>query len=230
VPTRVAGKATPATIRHGFLRQSSRSLPVDTPRTPLLRRPVRPADSPRAVARCPAMRGTVGMWGRDDRDGRQGPGLAAHRGGQRLRAAPHRTGRTDPSALGPKISLAAAESLAKEPEPSSWAFESWLDGREEYPVGGGSRFARPALSVRTPQSVAPSGPSPMPWWTGTNCASASPTSCTGSPSRCTTGCGRTPTSSSAGPPSPTPDRTARRWNCCAPTWPPGRCSPAMDGG
>ncbi|MFB7957428.1 alpha-galactosidase [Streptomyces sp. NPDC056045] len=52
---------------------------------------------------------------------------------------------------GPKLSLAAAESLAEEPEPSSWAFESWLDGREEYPVEGGPRFARPALSVRTPQ-------------------------------------------------------------------------------
>ncbi|MBT2530353.1 alpha-galactosidase [Streptomyces sp. ISL-99] len=51
---------------------------------------------------------------------------------------------------GPRISLAAAESLAAEPPPPYWPFESQLDGREEYPVEGGPRFVRPALSVRTP--------------------------------------------------------------------------------
>lgn len=50
---------------------------------------------------------------------------------------------------GPRISLAAAEALAAAPEPPSRGFESRLDGREEYPVEGGPRFVRPALSVRT---------------------------------------------------------------------------------
>ncbi|MEU5084796.1 MULTISPECIES: alpha-galactosidase [Streptomyces] len=50
---------------------------------------------------------------------------------------------------GPPIALADAEELAKRPLPGPWPFESPLDGREEYPVEGGPRFARPALSVRT---------------------------------------------------------------------------------
>lgn len=50
---------------------------------------------------------------------------------------------------GPRIPLAAAEALAAEPAPPDWPFESPLDGREEYPVEGGPRFALPALSVRT---------------------------------------------------------------------------------
>ncbi|MFD5785549.1 alpha-galactosidase [Streptomyces sp. NPDC127037] len=49
---------------------------------------------------------------------------------------------------GPRISLAAAEALAAAPAPAR-GFESPLDGREEYPVEGGPRFVRPALSVRT---------------------------------------------------------------------------------
>ncbi|MFJ2377305.1 alpha-galactosidase [Streptomyces sp. NPDC087769] len=52
---------------------------------------------------------------------------------------------------GPRITLAAAEALAAAPELDFRAFESHLDGREEYPVEGGPRFVRPALSVRTPQ-------------------------------------------------------------------------------
>lgn len=52
---------------------------------------------------------------------------------------------------GPRISLAAAEALAAAPELPFRAFESHLDGREEYPVEGGPRFVRPALSVRTPE-------------------------------------------------------------------------------
>ncbi|MEV6164987.1 alpha-galactosidase [Streptomyces sp. NPDC052052] len=52
---------------------------------------------------------------------------------------------------GPRITLAAAEALAAAPEPPARGFESRLDGREEYPVEGGPRFVRPALSVRTPQ-------------------------------------------------------------------------------
>ncbi|SDJ48847.1 alpha-galactosidase [Streptomyces indicus] len=52
---------------------------------------------------------------------------------------------------GPRIALADAEALAAEPGPADWPFESRLDGREEYPVEGGPRFVRPALSVRTPQ-------------------------------------------------------------------------------
>ncbi|MGC4951032.1 alpha-galactosidase [Streptomyces sp. DT224] len=50
---------------------------------------------------------------------------------------------------GPRISLAAAQALASAPAPPVRGFESPLDGREEYPVEGGPRFVRPALSVRT---------------------------------------------------------------------------------
>ncbi|WP_371543687.1 alpha-galactosidase [Streptomyces sp. NBC_00554] len=50
---------------------------------------------------------------------------------------------------GPRITLADAEALAALPAPQYWPFESPLDGREEYPVEGGPRFTRPALSVRT---------------------------------------------------------------------------------
>ncbi|PWI14055.1 alpha-galactosidase [Streptomyces sp. Act143] len=50
---------------------------------------------------------------------------------------------------GPAIALADAEALAVRPLPDYWPFESPLDGREEYPVEGGPRFVRPALSVRT---------------------------------------------------------------------------------
>lgn len=50
---------------------------------------------------------------------------------------------------GPRITLADAEALAVRPLPGYWPFESPLDGREEYPVEGGPRFVRPALSVRT---------------------------------------------------------------------------------
>ncbi|MFF7751010.1 alpha-galactosidase [Streptomyces sp. NPDC007971] len=50
---------------------------------------------------------------------------------------------------GPRITLADAEALAAGPLPAYWPFESPLDGREEYPVEGGPRFVRPALSVRT---------------------------------------------------------------------------------
>ncbi|MCZ0211164.1 alpha-galactosidase [Streptomyces sp. UMAF16] len=50
---------------------------------------------------------------------------------------------------GPPIALADAEALAARPLPGPWPFESALDGREEYPVEGGPRFVRPALSVRT---------------------------------------------------------------------------------
>jgi alpha-galactosidase len=50
---------------------------------------------------------------------------------------------------GPRIALADAEALAVAPLPGYWPFESPLDGREEYPVEGGPRFVRPALSVRT---------------------------------------------------------------------------------
>ncbi|NGO09946.1 alpha-galactosidase [Streptomyces sp. HC44] len=50
---------------------------------------------------------------------------------------------------GPRITLADAESLAARPGPTYWPFESPLDGHEEYPVEGGPRFVRPALSVRT---------------------------------------------------------------------------------
>ncbi|MEU6283308.1 alpha-galactosidase [Streptomyces sp. NPDC047028] len=50
---------------------------------------------------------------------------------------------------GPRIALADAEALAADPLPAYRPFESPLDGREEYPVEGGPRFTRPALSVRT---------------------------------------------------------------------------------
>ncbi|MEV0182751.1 alpha-galactosidase [Streptomyces sp. NPDC050625] len=50
---------------------------------------------------------------------------------------------------GPSIALADAEALAVRPLPDYRPFESPLDGREEYPVEGGPRFVRPALSVRT---------------------------------------------------------------------------------
>lgn len=51
---------------------------------------------------------------------------------------------------GPGIALADAEALAVLPAAERGAsFESPLDGREEYPVEGGPRFVRPALSVRT---------------------------------------------------------------------------------
>ncbi|MFD7068817.1 alpha-galactosidase [Streptomyces sp. NPDC059913] len=51
---------------------------------------------------------------------------------------------------GPRIGLAAAEALAAAPDLLHRSFESPLDGHEEYPVEGGPRFVRPALSVRTP--------------------------------------------------------------------------------
>lgn len=50
---------------------------------------------------------------------------------------------------GPRLTLFAAEALAAAPAPPGRGFESPLDGREEYPVEGGPRFVRPALSVRT---------------------------------------------------------------------------------
>ena len=50
---------------------------------------------------------------------------------------------------GPRIALADAEALAVRPLPDHRPFESPLDGHEEYPVEGGPRFVRPALSVRT---------------------------------------------------------------------------------
>ncbi|MFG2555574.1 alpha-galactosidase [Streptomyces sp. NPDC048581] len=50
---------------------------------------------------------------------------------------------------GPRIALADAEELAARPLPAYRGFESQLDGHEEYPVEGGPRFVRPALSLRT---------------------------------------------------------------------------------
>ncbi|QIP83481.1 alpha-galactosidase [Streptomyces sp. Tu 2975] len=50
---------------------------------------------------------------------------------------------------GGRIPAAAAEALAAAGPPPYRPFESPLDGREEYPVEGGPRFVRPALSVRT---------------------------------------------------------------------------------
>jgi alpha-galactosidase len=50
---------------------------------------------------------------------------------------------------GARITAADAEALAAQGPPPYWPFESQLDGREEYPVEGGPRFVRPALSVRT---------------------------------------------------------------------------------
>ncbi|MFI0774376.1 alpha-galactosidase [Streptomyces sp. NPDC021212] len=60
---------------------------------------------------------------------------------------------TDEDALlhlhwGPRLTVPDAEALAAEPLPAERGFESPLDGREEYPVEGGPRFVRPALSVR----------------------------------------------------------------------------------
>ncbi|MEU3300036.1 alpha-galactosidase [Streptomyces sp. NPDC006678] len=52
---------------------------------------------------------------------------------------------------GPRIGPADAVALAADPLPPERGFESPLDGHEEYPVEGGPRFVRPALSVRTPQ-------------------------------------------------------------------------------
>ncbi|MFG2755931.1 alpha-galactosidase [Streptomyces wuyuanensis] len=52
---------------------------------------------------------------------------------------------------GPRIAPADAEALAADPLPPYRPFESPLDGHEEYPVEGGPRFVRPALSVRTPE-------------------------------------------------------------------------------
>jgi alpha-galactosidase len=56
---------------------------------------------------------------------------------------------------GAPISLADAGELAAEPVPRAHAFEGATDGYEEYPVEGGLRFTRPALSVRgrTPEAV-----------------------------------------------------------------------------
>lgn len=50
---------------------------------------------------------------------------------------------------GARITLADAEALAADPLPAARPFESDLDGHEEYPVEGGPRFVRPALSVRS---------------------------------------------------------------------------------
>ncbi|MFI1094250.1 alpha-galactosidase [Streptomyces sp. NPDC020917] len=54
---------------------------------------------------------------------------------------------------GARIALPDAEALAVDPLPAERPFESALDGREEYPVEGGPRFARPALSVRSEPSA-----------------------------------------------------------------------------
>ncbi|CAM5403720.1 Alpha-galactosidase OS=Streptomyces violarus OX=67380 GN=FHS41_000994 PE=3 SV=1 [Streptomyces violarus] len=59
---------------------------------------------------------------------------------------------------GPRIGLADAEALAVRPLPDYWPFESPLDGREEYPVEGGPRFARPARPSAPRSGAAPSGP------------------------------------------------------------------------
>ncbi|MDX3130137.1 alpha-galactosidase [Streptomyces europaeiscabiei] len=50
---------------------------------------------------------------------------------------------------GPRIALADAEELGARQELPYRPFEAPVDGHEEYPVEGGPRFARPALSVRT---------------------------------------------------------------------------------
>ncbi|WP_327725340.1 alpha-galactosidase [Streptomyces europaeiscabiei] len=50
---------------------------------------------------------------------------------------------------GPRITLADAEELAARQQLPYWPFEAPVDGHEEYPVEGGPRFTRPALSVRT---------------------------------------------------------------------------------
>jgi alpha-galactosidase len=57
---------------------------------------------------------------------------------------------------GTRIALADAEALAADPLPVERPFESPLDGHEEYPLEGGPRFARPALSVRR-QAAEPHG-------------------------------------------------------------------------
>ncbi|MFI1886360.1 alpha-galactosidase [Streptomyces jumonjinensis] len=51
---------------------------------------------------------------------------------------------------GPRIAVEDAEALAAQAPPPYRPFESPLDGHEEYPVEGGPRFVRPALSLRTP--------------------------------------------------------------------------------
>lgn len=62
---------------------------------------------------------------------------------------------------GAPLALADAEALAADPPPALRAFESRLDGREEYPVEGGPRFVRPALSVRSePERLGPGRPAP----------------------------------------------------------------------
>ncbi|MDX3585846.1 alpha-galactosidase [Streptomyces europaeiscabiei] len=50
---------------------------------------------------------------------------------------------------GPRITLADVEELAARQQLPYWPFEAPVDGHEEYPVEGGPRFTRPALSVRT---------------------------------------------------------------------------------
>ncbi|WP_086748792.1 MULTISPECIES: alpha-galactosidase [Streptomyces] len=50
---------------------------------------------------------------------------------------------------GPRIALADVEELAARQQLPYWPFEAPVDGHEEYPVEGGPRFTRPALSVRT---------------------------------------------------------------------------------
>ncbi|MEU8826940.1 alpha-galactosidase [Streptomyces sp. NPDC048636] len=72
--------------------------------------------------------------------------------GRRSSYALHLTDRDELLHLhwGPRIAVEDAEALAAEPDPPERPFESRLDGREEYPVEGGPRFVRPALSVRTP--------------------------------------------------------------------------------
>ena len=50
---------------------------------------------------------------------------------------------------GARITAADTEALAAQGPPPYWPFESQLDGREGYPVEGGPRFVRPALSVPT---------------------------------------------------------------------------------
>ncbi|QFR01489.1 alpha-galactosidase [Streptomyces phaeolivaceus] len=50
---------------------------------------------------------------------------------------------------GPRIALADAEELSARQQLPYWPFEAPVDGHEEYPVEGGPRFTRPALSVRT---------------------------------------------------------------------------------
>lgn len=52
---------------------------------------------------------------------------------------------------GPRITTDDARALAVVGLPPYRPFESPLDGHEEYPVEGGPRFVRPALSVRTPR-------------------------------------------------------------------------------